>query len=213
MISLTVSGQIVQLLPDRALSWPSEQALLLADMHLGKAQVFRDHGIALPRGTSSRDLQRLDRLIDLVGARELIVLGDFVHGPYSADAAWVQVFRDWRSTRKSLKISVISGNHDRFLHADTLGLDRVVESEQRQSLLLNHEPLENTDSFVLCGHLHPCQMLKLGRQRCRTPIFWLQKNQLILPAWGGMTGTMLIQPQHSDRLYAALDDAVVELPR
>jgi hypothetical protein len=49
----------VVLVGARALYWPARRALLIADLHLGKADVFRRAGIALPSGGTGEDLQRL----------------------------------------------------------------------------------------------------------------------------------------------------------
>ncbi|MEE7560223.1 phosphoesterase, partial [Xanthomonas sp. Kuri4-2] len=45
-----LAGETVELLGDRALYRPARRALLIADLHLGKADVFRRAGIGLPAG-------------------------------------------------------------------------------------------------------------------------------------------------------------------
>ncbi|HXH01105.1 MAG TPA: hypothetical protein VNI56_02790, partial [Xanthomonadaceae bacterium] len=57
-----IAGERFELLGERALHWPRRQRLLIADLHLGKADLFRRAGIGLPRGGTSRDLQRLSAL-------------------------------------------------------------------------------------------------------------------------------------------------------
>ena len=48
------AGESLVLLGERALYWPTRQALLIADLHLGKADVFRRAGIALPSGGTGK---------------------------------------------------------------------------------------------------------------------------------------------------------------
>ena len=47
-------GERLQLHADRALYWPARGRLLIADLHLGKGDVFRRAGIAVPRGGTAR---------------------------------------------------------------------------------------------------------------------------------------------------------------
>ena len=67
-LDIDVAGESLRLLPDRALLWPRARTLVIADLHLGKAQHFRRAGIALPRGGTGHDLARLDRLLADTGA-------------------------------------------------------------------------------------------------------------------------------------------------
>jgi uncharacterized protein len=43
-LPLLLAGEPVTLAGARALYWPARQALLIADLHLGKADVFRRAG-------------------------------------------------------------------------------------------------------------------------------------------------------------------------
>lgn len=88
-LPVQLAGETMVLIGARALYWPARQALLIADLHLGKADVFRRAGIALPRGGTAEDLQRLQSLLDMHACRELWILGDILHGPVHR-AAWYQ---------------------------------------------------------------------------------------------------------------------------
>ena len=79
-LDLLLGGEPVRLLADRALYWPARRRLLLADLHLGKADVFRAAGIALPRGGTGHDLARLSALVDATHAASVWILGDVLHG-------------------------------------------------------------------------------------------------------------------------------------
>ncbi|HET8584747.1 MAG TPA: DEAD/DEAH box helicase, partial [Casimicrobiaceae bacterium] len=63
-LSTSIAGERVVLHAARALAWPREKTLFVADVHLGKGAAFRAGGIPLPRGTTATDLRRLDALID-----------------------------------------------------------------------------------------------------------------------------------------------------
>ena len=47
----------------RALYWPAQKALIIADLHLGKTAHFRAHGLAIPATVLMEDLNRLAELI------------------------------------------------------------------------------------------------------------------------------------------------------
>ena len=77
-------GEQVELLAERALHWPAARTLFVADVHLGKAAAFRAGGVAIPRGATASDLERLSALLARTGAARLVVLGDFLHAAPAA---------------------------------------------------------------------------------------------------------------------------------
>ena len=67
-LPIELAGESVSLLPERAIYWPREGALIVADLHWGKAASFRAAGVPIPSGTTSADLARLNRALDRTGA-------------------------------------------------------------------------------------------------------------------------------------------------
>ena len=116
MMPVNLAGEAVELHADRALFWPARARLVIADLHLGKGDIFRRHGIAVPSGGTGGDLARLDALIARTGAAELWVLGDMLHGD-PAGSRWRAAWSAFRAAHRDLAIRVIAGNHDRALHA------------------------------------------------------------------------------------------------
>src|SRR5205085_6480824 len=76
MIECDVMGERLLLLAERAAFWPARKALLVADFHLGKAASFRSAGIPLPSGTTTENVERLDRAVAATSATQVIFLGD-----------------------------------------------------------------------------------------------------------------------------------------
>lgn len=111
-LEVNVGHESVELLGERALYWPREATLFVADMHLGKAAAFRSLGVPLPRGTTAGDLDRLSRLVGTSGARRIVVLGDFLHAAKSRVAALDAAFTDWRERHRDLAVTLVRGNHD-----------------------------------------------------------------------------------------------------
>ena len=66
-------------LPQRALWRPQGRELLLADLHLGKAEAFQAHGIPIPSDADSGTLNPLLELCHRWQPRRVLVLGDRIH--------------------------------------------------------------------------------------------------------------------------------------
>ncbi len=180
----------LELLPERAAWWPARRALLLADVHLGKDQVFRRQGLAVPAGVVAQDLARIDALIQRLRARRLLILGDWVHAPPAPDDDWPQQIAAWRRTHPDLAIDLVLGNHDRDLSAwlPAWGIQARQEPWPLDGLCLVHAWQPNLDGPSVSGHLHPGIVLKSGRDRLRLPAFLAHDQHLVLPAFGRFTG-------------------------
>ena len=79
--SLHWNGQTLVFLPDKALWVEQQQLLLIADVHLGKADHLQAHGIAIPSDGDRANLLRIEQLCQRWQPAEFIVLGDLVHHP------------------------------------------------------------------------------------------------------------------------------------
>ena len=107
-----IAGERVTLFADRALFWPRERTLFVADVHLGKAAAFRAGGVPLPRGATAADLARLARLCAETAARRLVILGDFLHAKSGRVAALDAAFLRWRAAHDGIDLVLVRGNHD-----------------------------------------------------------------------------------------------------
>lgn len=199
-------GEELHLLSERAIYWPRRRSLMLADLHLGKADVFRRAGIAVPRGGTSYDLDRIDGLLARTGASELFVLGDLLHGPVP-DAAWLARWREWRESNAALRIAVITGNHDRALSSVELGIEALAAEFDLAPFRLTHVPPHGrVDSATICGHVHPVIRLE-GR---RWPCYWLHGRTLALPAFSAFTGGFAV-PRADSWLGVCVPQGVISL--
>ena len=79
MVPFSFAGEEFALVDGRALYWPREAALLVADLHLEKASFFARHGQMLPPYDSRETLERLAALVKQTGARRVYTLGDNFH--------------------------------------------------------------------------------------------------------------------------------------
>lgn len=208
-------GASLVLLPERALWWPEQRMLLVADLHLGKAQSFRRLGVPVPHGTTAETLQALDALLQRHRATRLVCLGDFLHSAHAQAPGVVGAVGHWRARHPALAVTLVRGNHDR--HAGdpprSLGLEIVDEPWVNGPLALCHHPRPRPGVTVLAGHLHPCVSVG-GRahERLRLPCFVADDGLLVLPAFGAFTGMHPVERQPGRRIYAIAGDRVAQLP-
>ncbi len=209
-LMVDLAGEPMRLMADRAMFWPSEAVLFIADLHLGKGEALRRGGIAVPSGGTEHDLQRLQALLDDSGARELCVLGDFLHGAVEG-GAWQQAWMAWRTHNEGLPISVIAGNHDRQLRrrAADWRLDLRQEGHARGPFHLSHLP-HPASTHVIAGHLHP--RVRFPGLLGRWPAFLLRPGVTVLPAFSLFTGGTDATPETDQRCIACLAGLLAELP-
>jgi DNA ligase-associated metallophosphoesterase len=219
-LGLELAGVAVRLLAARALWWPGERTLFVADVHLGKAESFRALGVPVPAGPTESTLQRLGELVDALGARRLVVLGDLLHARPAQAAATLGPLRAWRRARAGLHCVLVRGNHDDRAGdppAD-LGIETVDAPSPLGPFALCHEPAGSVDpaaagGYRLAGHQHPAVRLT-GRAGAalRLPCFRVGTAEAVLPAFGDFTGAATIARGAGERVFAIAGDAVLEVP-
>lgn len=188
-------------MPERAAFEPESRTLFVADVHLGKAAVFRARGLPVPQGTTTGTLARLSQALDRCQAQHLVVLGDFLHAKESHASGTLAALSTWRQRHSHLHCLVIEGNHD--LHAGrvqaSFDIQSITEPYVHGCLRGVHHPPEHDGdqaqgTLTLAGHVHPVVHLQSRTDRLRLPIFWLHQGVLTLPAFGEFTGGFAINP-------------------
>lgn len=210
----SIGGERVVLHAMRALEWPRERALFVADVHFGKAAAFRAAGVPLPRGSTASDLRRLDALIAHAKAARMVVLGDFLHAKSGRVSALTRAFVAWRLKHANVDVVLVRGNHD--AHAGDPPPEwrvRCVDAPYPlPPFLACHHVEKPRTGYALCGHRHPAVRLASGGDSARLPCFVIGRERAILPAFGRFTGMADVAPAHDERIVAIAGDALFELP-
>lgn len=210
------STERLVLWPGRGAGWPGGGVLFVADPHFGKAAAFRAAGIAAPEGTAA-DLERLDEVLGMSGARRLVVLGDFLHARSGRSESVLAALREWRARHAELDVTLVRGNHDRGAGDPPrdLGIECVEGPWNLGPFRCRHEPAESGDEtagFELAGHVHPGVILRERRGGgLRAPCFVVGSRRALLPAFGGFTGMHPVERRPGDRLFAVGPGVVVEV--
>ena len=215
MLDVEAGGQSLVLLPEKAVWWPAQRMLLVADVHIGKAVTFRALGVPVPRGTTSETLAALGALVERWQARRVIFLGDFLHAAQSHAPATLGALARWRERHAGLALTLVRGNHDDRAGdpPPKLGIEVVDEPLTIGGLALCHHPRAQPGAYTLAGHLHPCVSL-YGRanDRLRLPCFHFGAEVGVLPAFGSFTGMHPIRRTPGDQVFVVADSGVAALP-
>jgi putative SbcD/Mre11-related phosphoesterase len=208
---------------DRAAYLPAADALVVADLHVGRD---RTSGVELSLGEREDLTDRLATLLRAVDPGEVVLAGDLLDAfgsvPRGVEGT-VTALRDV-VVRFSADLVVVRGNHDAMLEAVC---DEPVHDEYRLAdgtvVCHGHEPVEADARRYLAGHDHPAIEIE-GRRR---PCFLLGRevyrgrDVLLLPSFNplvsgttvnGASGTDLLSPlaRDLDRFRPIVRDADAE---
>lgn len=170
----------------RALFWPREQALLVADLHLEKASFFAQHGQMLLPYDSREMLERLALAIRKTGARRVFALGDNFHDERGAGRLEPHAAGMLAALSRAIEWVWITGNHDSS-QAGIAG-EEVLSELAVSGLVLRHMALAGESRPELSGHFYPKLTVSAKGRRISRRCTVLSETRLILPAFGALTG-------------------------
>ncbi|GAB4161397.1 MAG: ligase-associated DNA damage response endonuclease PdeM [Winogradskyella sp.] len=208
---ITIANERLTLTNQRAIYWPTEKALILSDLHIGKTAHFRKHGIPVPDDILQKDLERLKQLICHFKVQQLIIVGDLFHAENNSN---MLTFESWLSQFENLHIVLIKGNHDRQsnLLMNQLGI-KVEPQLFIEPFNFMHEPKKDTlHEFTISGHIHPGVVIKgKGKQKLKLPCYLITEQQLILPAFSLFTGLNTNYNSVNGQQYIFTESSIVKL--
>jgi len=210
---ITLSGEELELLPEAAVYWPSQNALLVADLHIGKGAAFRADAMPIPSGSSQETLAYLSAVLRKTQSSKLFLLGDFWHAKQGRTDLIHEAVFDWRRRHADVEIVLIEGNHDRKSGnlPEDLGIP-TLQDVAIDGFILKHHPEDDPRGYVLAGHIHPAvRLIGQGRQVEKLPAFVFKERVGILPAFGAFTGDMTVYPSSGDRVFVIAENHVVEV--
>lgn len=219
-IIIHCANEAVVLRGDGTVFLPKFNTLLVADLHLGKSASLRAAGIPVPEGVDNATLRLLTTAVESSNAANVFLLGDLIHNRDSITPALVTDFSDWRNSHSELQVTLVRGNHDRFLKSfpEAWGLDEVMLSKVGPFQLVHETPILSTpianavepgvNVFRVGGHWHPVVVVGRGADRMRLPCFVVGKSHLTLPAFGPFKGGMKQERQTSNSHYVICDGMV-----
>lgn len=193
MVPLSFAGEEFLLTTGRALYWPREQALLVADLHLEKASFFARHGQMLPPYDSRETLERLALAIRETGARRVFTLGDNFHDSTGTERLEPHAAGMLAALTRATDWVWITGNHDAAMEAQAGGT--LAEELEIAGMVLRHQAKAGETRPEFSGHYHPRLQLTVRERHIRRPCAVVSTDgtgsgRMILPAFGALTGGM-----------------------
>ena len=206
---------------NKALLFPMEKILVLADLHIGHEEAMNKAGIFLPRVQFKQTIEDLGKIFSEVGKVSMvIILGDLKHefGTIS-DQEWKETLAVLDYLKgKAKKVVLIKGNHDTILGP----IARRKEVEIRdfyvhEKICFIHgdkqysEVLDKQIEMVVMGHRHPAITLREGSKaetyKCFLVGKWKGKRVIILPSFFPMIeGTDILGESRQNYLFIPQKD-------
>ena len=210
-----LQGEALVLL-ERAVYVPDYQALLLSDVHLGKAETFQMAGIPVAQQVNEETLERLRSHCHQVQPQQIFVLGDLFHSRQGmveeVEATWSQFLEDTEAT-----VTLIVGNHDRAALGPAFNMQYSSQPISLGKLMLSHEPVSQDcipkGHLNICGHVHPVVQLKSALDSLRLPCFYHepQPQRLTLPSFGSFTGGYEVSLGKGRTAYVTVEGCLMVL--
>lgn len=181
----TLAGVSLVALGTGALWWPEQGLLCVSDLHLGKSErIARRGGGTLPPYDTRDTLTRLAADLARTQARIVVCLGDSfddldaAHALPEDERLWIaklQAGRRW---------VWIAGNHD----PGPVELGGTLLTELPVAPLSFRHIAKPGASGEISGHYHPKATLRSRGRAVTRPAFLLDRDRVILPAYGTYTG-------------------------
>lgn len=208
-MTIELHGERMALLPQRAIWWPRMKWLIVADLHAGKSEVYRHHGVAVPDGVLQEMLRRLSQMCAALCPERLVILGDLVHHADGLDGAVRQAIGDCfcTLTRPAL---LVRGNHDTSVSLPaTWPIEDAGDALEEPPLRFTHQPSVTRHRYTLAGHLHPTLSLASTTDLLRLPCFHFGPRLGVLPAFSRFSRGVPMQVGVADRAYVIADGELI----
>ena len=151
------------------------RTLVAADAHLAYEEVI---GGALPLWSTAESVRALLALARHTDAREIVLLGDVIHGARMSEGAARTVSEALALLRDECELTLIAGNHEgRTRGRNVLGPTHEVVVRDGWTLVHGDKPV--AASRVILGHLHPSVALGGGAY---APAFIASPRAIVVPA-------------------------------
>lgn len=162
-------------LPGGFLWLSRSRTLVAADAHLAYEDVI---GGALPLWSTAESTHALLLAVRRMDAREIVLLGDIIHGTRMSEGAAATVNDALTLLRSQCLVTLVAGNHEGRTRGVAV-LGDTEEAIERDGWILLHgdEPVSVPRCIV--GHLHPSLPLGGGSH---VPVFLCAPHLVVVPA-------------------------------
>ncbi len=171
---------------------PQRNCLVVSDLHLGKSERHaRLGGSLFPPFEAHETLDRLEQDLEDTKAKWLVFLGDSFDDDEAVNNLHPKIHYRIQDLVSGLRCFWIAGNHD----------DQPIPFTGKFTHELNWPPLSFrhmatlTGHGEISGHYHPKASVSAKGRRISRPCFLVDRNRIIMPAYGAYTGGLSCHAQ------------------
>ncbi len=209
MVPLSFAGHDFEIIAPAALFWPARKAIFVADLHLEKASFYARQGQMLPPYDSRATLDELAEIVAHTKPETVFCLGDNYHDTQGEKRLENEAANQLLCLTKAVDWVWITGNHDPDVTGQWGG--RIVSEWSGDGLALRHEATKNPVLPELSGHYHPKIRVKTRGRYLSRRCFVAGSKNLILPAFGALTGGMAANDPAIEEIIGGPANAVIGL--
>ena len=165
----------IDALPQSLLWLERSRSIVAADVHLAYEEVI---GGALPLWSTPQSAASILDAVRKADAREIILLGDIIHGSVMSEGAAEVVTRTLDELRGECTVTLVAGNHEGRSRGEAV-LGDTVDAVERDGWLLVHGDAPSGVERAIIGHLHPTLPLASGNT---IPAFLASHQLIVVPA-------------------------------
>lgn len=212
---------------------PKEKAVIITDLHIGIEYEIYKSGITIPSQVEKIE-KRIDELINITKAEQLIILGDIKHQVPSISWQEYKEIPDFLEHFSNVKVSIVKGNHDGFIERLA---PKDIDIYEPQGFKLNDILLIHGQSwpskkdldakYIIMGHVHPFVQFLIEKFRTAEPC-WLKceinnkkffekykiktnfKQGIVMPAFNHLIGGMAFNSKDFEPLGPLLKNEVLK---
>lgn len=213
-VTVRIASEDFVLMAERTTLWRDRRTLLVADLHLGKAETFQSRGLPLPGAAVLREqLARLHRAVRRSEATRVLILGDLMHAPAGLTDLLVDEVGHALAALDA-DVLLVSGNHDRRLGqvADRWPINLCGEELREGPFCFVHDPTPRRGVHTWGGHVHPAVAFGGRADRVKLPCFVVGQERSILPAFSRFAAGGVIEFHPADVAYAIGETSVFTAP-
>jgi metallophosphoesterase superfamily enzyme len=151
------------------------RAIIAADVHFAYEDVI---GGALPAWSTPEITATLLIAAQRMQAREIVLLGDIIHGSRMSEGAARAVREALDALRAVAQLTLVAGNHEGRTRGEAI-LGETVEFAHRDGWMLLHGDRAAHFGKCIIGHLHPSLPLAASES---APAFLASSSLIVVPA-------------------------------
>lgn len=194
---------------DRSLYLPTARALVVADLHFGRAATSR---VDAPVDDAGDVIARLETLLEAFSPETVAVAGDLLHSFFRVPRGVEEAVGELVATVEDADATLVvtPGNHDGTL--ETVYNGRATQEcrlEDGTVVLHGHEPPTETATRYVVGHDHPTLSVDGRKHPCLLygPEAYEGSDVVVLPAFTRLvSGSTVNRMSGDDFLTPLVDD-------